>query len=249
VRVDVDTERRRVRGRIASARQAERVVGHRLFEDRAAGPGVGGEDEMAQRLDEGPFVVDPQEESRSGQPSGAGDGVRPEALDRFPHRTVVTGCPHLSQLHAFRVPPVELALHECHDVDVVDDETADKAGHLDVDEPRVSDLDLAQVTVPEFRAGEVRAREAGTAKRVGAVLVSCHRAILPAGLGDSQRRRAATIQARESNQTPSPLRWTASASRSRPSASSAAVGSSCFRTALVHAKPRTQSMAAVTSGP
>ena len=54
------------------------------------------------------------------------------------------------------VPPVELALHECRDVDVVDDEVADKPGHADIDEPRVRDLDLAQVTVPEVRAGEVR---------------------------------------------------------------------------------------------
>ena len=40
--------------------------GLRLVEDRAAGPGVGSEDEMAQRLDEGPFVVDSQVESRFG---------------------------------------------------------------------------------------------------------------------------------------------------------------------------------------
>jgi hypothetical protein len=75
VRVEVEAERRRVRGRIAGARQAEPVVGHRLFEDRAAGPGVRGEDEMTQRLDERPLVVDPQAESRFGQPPGAGDGV------------------------------------------------------------------------------------------------------------------------------------------------------------------------------
>ena len=155
------------------------MVGRRLVEDRAAGPLVGGEDEMAQRLDEGPLVVDPQVESRFGQPLRAGDGVGPESLDRVPHRAVVVGCPHLSQLHAFGVPPVELALHECRDIDVVNDEAADKPGHPDVDEPRVSDLDLAQVTVPEVRAGEIRAREASTAKCVGAVVVSCHRAIVP----------------------------------------------------------------------
>jgi hypothetical protein len=59
------------------------------------------------------------------------------------------------------VAPVELALHECRDIDVVDDEPGQ------------------QVTVPEVRAGEVSAREAGTAKCAGAVVVSCHRAIVP----------------------------------------------------------------------
>ena len=64
--VEVNAERCGVRGRIAGLREAERVVWHRLVEDRAAGPRVGGEDEMAQRLDEGPFVVDSQVESRFG---------------------------------------------------------------------------------------------------------------------------------------------------------------------------------------
>ena len=84
--------------------------------------------------------------------------------------------------------PVELALYECRYVDVVDDEVADEPGQADVNEPRVSDLDLAQVTVPEVRAGEVSAREAGTAKRVGAVVVSCHRAIVPNRPGTYNRR-------------------------------------------------------------
>ena len=178
-RVDVDAERRRVRGRIAGLREAEPVVGRRLVEDRAAGPLVGGHDEMAQRLDEGPLVVDPLAQSGFWQLPGAGDGAGPEALDRVPHRAVVLGCPHRSQLHAFGVPPVELPLHERRDIDVVDDETADKPGHPDVGEPRISDLDLAQVTVPEVRTREVRAREASTAKRVGTVVVCCHRAIVP----------------------------------------------------------------------
>src|ERR1700721_809756 len=66
----------------------------------------------------------------------------------------------------------------------VDDGVADEPGQADVHQPRVSDLDLAQVTVPEARAGEVSAGEAGsceagTAKCTGAVVVSCHRAIVP----------------------------------------------------------------------
>jgi hypothetical protein len=64
------------------------------------------------------------------------------------------------------VSPVELGLHERSDVDVVDDEVADVSGHVDVDEPRVDDLDLAHVAVDELRAGEVGDREARTAERV-----------------------------------------------------------------------------------
>jgi hypothetical protein len=60
-----------------------------------------------------------------------------------------------------------------------DDEAADKPGYPDVGEPRVSDLCLAQVTITELRAGEVRGREAGSAKRVSAVIVGCRRAIVP----------------------------------------------------------------------
>jgi dihydrofolate reductase len=70
-----------------------------------------------------------------------------------------------------------------------------------------------------------------------------------AGRRPAQRRLAVTIQARESNQIPSPLACAASVSRSRSSARSAAMGSSRFSTSFVHVKPRTQSSAAATSGP
>jgi NAD(P)-dependent dehydrogenase (short-subunit alcohol dehydrogenase family) len=65
----------------------------------------------------------------------------------------------------------------------------------------------------------------------------------------AQLRLAVTIQARESNQIPSPLACAASVSRSRSSARSAATGSSRFSTSFVHVKLRTQSSAAATSGP
>jgi hypothetical protein len=76
--------------------EAKRVVRHRFVEDGAAGPGVGDEDEMAQRLDERPLVIDPFVERRFGQPLGAGDRLRPEPFDRVPHRAIVVGGLHLS---------------------------------------------------------------------------------------------------------------------------------------------------------
>jgi hypothetical protein len=75
---------------------AEPVVRHRLVQDRAARPGVDGKDEMAQRLGEGPLVVDPFFASRLGQPLRAGQRGGPEPFDRVPHRAVVISRLHLS---------------------------------------------------------------------------------------------------------------------------------------------------------
>jgi hypothetical protein len=62
-----------------------------------------------------------------------------------------------------------------------------------------------------------------------------------------QRRRAFTIQARESNQTPSVLACAASVSRRRPSARSADALPKRASTSFVHVKPLTHSSAAATS--
>ena len=103
---------------------AEAVVRQRLVEDSAARPGVGGEDEMAQRLGERPLVVDPFVASRFGQQLGARDSSRPETFERAPHRAVVVGGLHLSELHTLWVPLVQLGLDEGSHVDVVDGEVA-----------------------------------------------------------------------------------------------------------------------------
>ncbi len=52
------------------------MIRHRLTENHVAGPLVGGEDQMAQRLHERPFVIDPLMQGRSGQPPGTGNGLR-----------------------------------------------------------------------------------------------------------------------------------------------------------------------------
>lgn len=48
--------------------------------------------------------------------------------------------------------PVELEIHELRDVDAVDDELVDVAGHVDIDEGGVDNLDAGQVAVDEPRA-------------------------------------------------------------------------------------------------
>ena len=159
---------------------AERVVRHRIVEHRATRPRVRGEHQVAQRLDERPLVVDPLVTSRLRQPSGAGHRLGPEALDRVPHGSVVVGRLHLLQLDPLGVPPLELGFHERGDVDVVHDEVADHPGDVHVDEPRVDDLQPAQVTVAEGRSGEVGPVEAGTSERSGLVVLSSHGALSPA---------------------------------------------------------------------
>jgi len=64
-----------------------------------------------------------------------------------------------------------------------------------------------------------------------------------------QGRRAFTIQARESNQTPSVLACAASVSWRRPSARSADALSRRASTSFVHVKPRIHSSPAATSRP
>ena len=71
-----------------------------------------------------------------------------------------------------------------------------------------------------------------------------HGAVHPAS-----SRRAVTIQARESNQTPSSVRCAASTSRSRSIAAAVATVSSGSRMSRVVVKPQIQSRAAATSGP
>jgi Polyketide cyclase / dehydrase and lipid transport len=108
---------------------------------------------------------------------------------------------------------------------------------------------LAEMTI-EYTGFQRPSRLASTTRRVARLDIHLSReAGQPSVPLHRQRRRAVTTQARELNQTPSSLRCAASAARSRPSARSAAVGSSRFSTSVVHAKPRTQSMAASTSGP
>jgi hypothetical protein len=64
------------------------------------------------------------------------------------------------------VPAVQFGLHVRGDVDAVDDEVLHVPGKVHVDEERVDDLDVAQVTVEEAGAGQVGHRELGVAEAV-----------------------------------------------------------------------------------
>src|SRR6266545_963830 len=98
--------------------------------------------------------------------------------------------PRTSAIRSARTS-ITSAYDERADGDAVDDEVAEVSGQVDVDEPRVDNLDLAHVAVEERRTGEVGDREARATERVVVAVVvitrrpsmwpvlRCHRAIVP----------------------------------------------------------------------
>ena len=113
------------------------MVRHRLVQHRPAGPGVGDEDQMAQRLLERPLLVDLLGQRGRGQPAGPLSGLRPQALDGVPQGANVAGRPRLAEPHPFRVPPVQFGADEVGHVDVVHRDVAEVAGNADADQPAV----------------------------------------------------------------------------------------------------------------
>jgi len=65
-------------------RQVERIPRRRLAQDRAADPRVGGEDEVAQRLDEGPLVGDPLVQQVRVHAARPVHGLLPQPLEDAP---------------------------------------------------------------------------------------------------------------------------------------------------------------------
>jgi hypothetical protein len=141
-------------------RQPQRVPRRRPAQDRAADPGVGGEDEVAQRLDEGILVVDPLVQQVRVHPAGPVHGLLPQPLEDIPGLAVPVriGRAHLG---AIRVAAVEFGLHQGHDVDPVDRDVLEQAVDFHVHQERAADHGVRQVDVAEPGAGEVDLLEPG----------------------------------------------------------------------------------------
>ena len=140
--------------------QAQRIPGRRLAQDRAADPGVGGEDEVAQRLDEGPFVVDPLVQQVRGHPARPRDGLLPQPLEDVPGLAEPVG---IGRAHPgpIRITAVEFGFHQRHDVDAVDPHVLDQAVDVHVHQERAADHGAGQVDVAEPGAGQVDHLEPG----------------------------------------------------------------------------------------
>jgi len=156
--------------------QAQRVPGRRLAQDRAADPGVGGEDEVAQRLDEGPLVVDPLVQQLRGHPLRPRDRLLPQPLEDVPGLAEPVGIGR-AHLGATGITAVEFGFHQGHDVDPVDRHILDQAVDLHVHQEGAADHGAGQVHVAKPGAGQVDLLEPG-AGQVFAGEVS-HLASLP----------------------------------------------------------------------
>ncbi len=139
----------------AVPRQLERVPGRRVAEDGPAHPGVRGEGEVAQGLDEGPLAVDRLVQQCRVEAPGPLDRRRPPPLDDVP-RVAKAGGVGGSHLHPIRLTPVELGLDERRHVDAVEDEALELA--VDV---HVAELDATHDDVAHLRSAEHRPREVG----------------------------------------------------------------------------------------
>jgi hypothetical protein len=144
--------------------QVERVPRRRLAQDRAVHPGVGGEDQVAKRLDEGPLPVDPLVQQLRGHPAGSRDGLPPQPFQDVPGvaEPVGVGRAHLGPV---RVTAIQLGLHQGHDVDPVDPQVTDPSADIHVDQGRAADRHPGQVDEVEARAGQ------GDVSELGAVQV------------------------------------------------------------------------------
>src|SRR6266702_1093526 len=134
--------------------QVQPVPGRRLPQDCALHPSVGGEDEMAQRLDEGPLSIDSLVEQLRCHAASPPDGPLPQPLENVPcfAEPFGIGRPHL---HAVRVTTVELRLYQGHDVDAVDSQVPDLAAQVHVHQGCATDHDPRQIDQVEARVGEV----------------------------------------------------------------------------------------------
>jgi hypothetical protein len=139
----------------------------------AADPARVREAEVAQRLDEGPLVVDPRVQVVGGEGAGAAERVVPQAVEGGEGLAEAVGVGGSHQ-GAVGHPAVELRLDEGDDVDAVDDQATQLAvdlqvGDLGAGHPYAVEVGrphpgAAQVDVAQGRVGEVDALEGGAAE-------------------------------------------------------------------------------------
>jgi hypothetical protein len=137
---------------------------------------------VAQRLAEGPLLVDRGVQLVLGQRSGTPDGAVPQPLQSLPGgaEAVRVGRSHR---RSFGIADVELLLHIGTDLDAVDHQVLEGAVDLDVRQVDPSqlgaphqgapDLHPAQIDVTEDRVAQADAFERGTGEVAVAELLGC----------------------------------------------------------------------------
>ena len=135
-------------------------------------PGVCGEHEVTQGLGQRPFVLDVGVHQRCGR---ARHRRRPCRLHRDPPVPQALGRPRLLQFPP-REPPIELGVHQRHDVDTVDHHAGEEqimavdveSSHVDAAHRHPADIARPQGGTPEARSVDRRPFELATAA------VHCH---------------------------------------------------------------------------
>ena len=149
--------------------RVRRICGRMLLhpQDAATEPGVGREDEVPQRLDEGPLVLDVRVHQL---PWGAGHRLLPRRLHRDPPLAQALGRLRPLQLASGELP-VQLGVDERHHVDPVDQERAEEqvvAVDVEPVEVDAAHRHPAHVGEPQGRALEAGPDEARALELVGA---------------------------------------------------------------------------------
>lgn len=135
-------------------RQSERVEGRVVAPDHAAQPEVDGEDEVAQRLDDGPLAVDLFVAPGLREALGSAEGLGPARGHGVPSSAVVVGRHEAPQGDPLGEAPVELVADVRRHVDALDadaPELAAEGPQVDVVEHRSAHPQSAQVALPEGR--------------------------------------------------------------------------------------------------
>ena len=130
-----------------------------IAEDAPANPGLAGERQVAQGLDERPLAVHRLVQQLRVEIAGAVDGGRPEPLVEVPCLAEPVGGGG-TELRSVRVSLVELGLHERRDVHPVDEEVLDLAVDAGVHHLDAAHHHSTQRGVQDRRPVEAHAAEA-----------------------------------------------------------------------------------------
>ena len=132
-------------------------------EDRPPDPGVGGEYQVAQGLDERPLAVHRLVQQFGRQAPGPFGGLAPHPPEDVP-RLAETGRVCRAHLGPVGVPPVELRIDQRRDVDAIDRHILDLAVDVHADQFDAPHHGPAQVHPAEPGAGQVHGVELHTAE-------------------------------------------------------------------------------------
>ncbi len=125
----------------------------RIAQQRPIDPAIGGEREMAQRLNERPFAIDLFVQQCGVETTGLRHSGPPQVLNDGPGAPEPVGVGR-SQFRSLGMKPVEFGLDEGNDVDIVDAQALKLAANHHIAHPRSTEPHTTQVDVTKSGATE-----------------------------------------------------------------------------------------------